>query len=67
MITLARRIGEVPVGAVVALVADDPAARTDIPAWCRLRGHAYEGELPVPLAAAPTSAAAPTYRVRRLT
>ena len=43
VIELARRITEVPVGAVVAVVADDPAAATDVPAWCRLRGHAYLG------------------------
>jgi tRNA 2-thiouridine synthesizing protein A len=43
VIELARRISEVPVGAVVAVVADDPAAATDVPAWCRLRGHAYLG------------------------
>ena len=43
VIELARRISEVPVGAVVAVVADDPAAAADVPAWCRLRGHSYLG------------------------
>jgi len=43
VIELARRIDEVPVGGVVAVVADDPAAATDVPAWCRLRGHLYVG------------------------
>jgi tRNA 2-thiouridine synthesizing protein A len=43
VIELARRIGEVDVGGVVAVVADDPAAVTDVPAWCRLRGHEYVG------------------------
>jgi tRNA 2-thiouridine synthesizing protein A len=43
VIELARRIGEVEVGGVVAVVADDPAAATDVPAWCRLRGHEYVG------------------------
>jgi len=43
VIELARRISEVPVGAVVAVIADDPAAATDVPAWCRLRGHTYLG------------------------
>ena len=28
---------------VVAVIADDPAAATDIPAWCRMRGHDYVG------------------------
>ena len=29
---------------VVELAADDPAARVDVPAWCRMRGHDYLGE-----------------------
>ena len=41
VIRLARAITEVPVGALVAVVADDEAAATDIPAWCRMRGQQY--------------------------
>jgi tRNA 2-thiouridine synthesizing protein A len=41
VIALARRIAEVPVGGVVRVVADDPAAANDIPAWCRMRGHTF--------------------------
>jgi tRNA 2-thiouridine synthesizing protein A len=44
VIELARRIGEVEVGQVVAVVADDSAARVDVPAWCRMRGQEYVGE-----------------------
>jgi tRNA 2-thiouridine synthesizing protein A len=58
VIELARHVADVPVGAEIAVAADDPAARLDIPAWCRLRGHDYTGE----------SAAAdgtPVYSVRR--
>lgn len=44
VIELARRIAEVPVGAVVAVVTRDPAARVDVPAWCRMRGQEYVGE-----------------------
>ena len=44
VIELARRIGEVAVGEVVAVVADDAAARVDVPAWCRMRGQEYVGE-----------------------
>jgi cysteine desulfurase len=44
VIELARRIDSVPVGAVVALLADDEAARLDVPAWCEMRGHTYLGE-----------------------
>jgi TusA-related sulfurtransferase len=44
VIELARRITDVEVGETVAVVADDPAAAADIPAWCRMRGHDYVGE-----------------------
>lgn len=32
-----------PAGDVVRLVATDPAAPIDIPAWCHLTGHEYLG------------------------
>jgi tRNA 2-thiouridine synthesizing protein A/cysteine desulfurase len=44
VIELARHYAEVPVGGVIAVLADDVAARTDIPAWCRMRGQEYVGE-----------------------
>jgi tRNA 2-thiouridine synthesizing protein A len=44
VIELGKRYTEVPVGGLVAVVADDVAARTDIPAWCRMRAHEYVGE-----------------------
>lgn len=44
VIELGKRIGEVPVGGLVAVVADDVAARTDVPAWCRMREQEYVGE-----------------------
>ena len=44
VIELARHVGDVAVGELIALAADDPAARLDIPAWCRMRGHDYAGE-----------------------
>lgn len=43
VLKLAKRITEVPIGAVVRVAADDPAAQYDIPAWCRLKGHRYLG------------------------
>jgi len=43
VIELARQIEAVGIGGVVAVVADDPAAAVDIPAWCRLRAHDYVG------------------------
>jgi tRNA 2-thiouridine synthesizing protein A len=39
IIMLAQQIHTVPVGAVIALLADDPAAYPDIPAWCGLKSH----------------------------
>lgn len=44
VIRLANHIGDLPVGGTLAVVADDPAARTDVPAWCRMRGQDYLGE-----------------------
>lgn len=44
IIELARRLGEVEVGGTVAVVADDVAARWDVPAWCRMKGQDYVGE-----------------------
>lgn len=43
VIDLAKAIRDLPAGEVVTVLADDPAAATDIPAWCRLRGHIFEG------------------------
>ena len=59
VIELARRVGDVGVGAVIAVAADDPAAASDVPAWCRMRGHEYAGST-----AAPDGVA--MYLVRRL-
>jgi tRNA 2-thiouridine synthesizing protein A len=43
IIMLAERIGEVAVGQVVRVLADDPAAKTDVPAWCGLKSHDFVG------------------------
>ncbi|HET9380596.1 MAG TPA: aminotransferase class V-fold PLP-dependent enzyme [Streptomyces sp.] len=58
VIELARVIGQVPVGGTVRVLADDEAARLDIPAWCEMRGQEYVGEEPADRGAA--------YVVRRL-
>lgn len=39
IIMVAEQIRDVPVGSVIAVLADDPAAYTDIPAWCGLKSH----------------------------
>ncbi len=44
VIRLATGIGDVAVGDVVAVLADDPATRADVPAWCRMREQDYVGE-----------------------
>ncbi|HSI92596.1 MAG TPA: sulfurtransferase TusA family protein [Jiangellaceae bacterium] len=43
VIELGRHVTEVPAGGVIAVLADDPAAAIDVPAWCRLRGQEYLG------------------------
>jgi TusA-related sulfurtransferase len=58
VIHLARRLGDVPIGGLVEVRADDPAARVDIPAWCRMRGQDYVGEQA-------SAAGVPAYVVRR--
>jgi tRNA 2-thiouridine synthesizing protein A len=47
IIMLAERISQVPVGAIVAVLADDAAAKTDIPAWCRMKSQDFVRDLPL--------------------
>lgn len=53
VLALRVRLNSLPPGAVLRIRATDPAAPEDIPAWCRLTGHAL------------VSAAHPDYRIRR--
>jgi tRNA 2-thiouridine synthesizing protein A len=48
IIMLAERINEVPVGEIIAVKADDVAARTDVPAWCRMKSQDFVWEEPLP-------------------
>jgi len=41
IIMLAERIREVAIGETIAVLADDPAAKTDLPAWCMLKSQEY--------------------------
>jgi tRNA 2-thiouridine synthesizing protein A len=43
IVMLAERIGEVPVGQIIEVLADDPAAKSDVPAWCGLKLHQFVG------------------------
>jgi tRNA 2-thiouridine synthesizing protein A len=53
IIELARRLDDVPLGGLVELLADDPAAAPDLAAWCRMRGQLLVSSSP------------PTFRIRR--
>ena len=55
VIALAKQIRNVGIGRVVRVLADDPAAANDIPAWCRMKEQEYLG-----------SAEPNTFEVRRL-
>jgi tRNA 2-thiouridine synthesizing protein A len=39
IIMLAEQIGGVLIGEVIAVLADDPAAFTDVPAWAAMKSH----------------------------
>jgi tRNA 2-thiouridine synthesizing protein A len=39
VIRLGAAIKDLPTGSLVRLLATDPAARSDVAAFCRLRGH----------------------------
>ena len=39
VIRLAEAARDAPAGTRIVVLASDPAARYDIPAWCRMRGH----------------------------
>ncbi|TWD83367.1 tRNA 2-thiouridine synthesizing protein A [Kribbella amoyensis] len=54
VIKLAQAFPGLAVGDTITVLADDPAAATDIPAWCRMRSQAL------------VSAAGGTYVVRKL-
>jgi tRNA 2-thiouridine synthesizing protein A len=48
IIMLAEQIRDVPIGQIIAVLADDPAAYTDVPAWCGMKSHefVFRSELP---------------------
>ena len=43
VIHLARRAADEEAGTVLEVWATDPAAGSDVPAWCRMRGHEFLG------------------------
>jgi len=58
VIELARHISDVAIGETVTVLADDPAAATDIAAWCLMRDHE--------LVSSADEGDATAYEVRRL-
>lgn len=44
VIELARHLADVEVGQVIGVSTRDVAARTDVPAWCRMRQQEYVAE-----------------------
>jgi tRNA 2-thiouridine synthesizing protein A len=48
VIALNRAAQAAPPGQVIGVLADDPAAAYDIPAWCRLKGFTFVGDEPPP-------------------
>jgi tRNA 2-thiouridine synthesizing protein A len=48
IIMLADQIRDVPLGAIVSVLADDPAAYTDVPSWCAMKAQefVYAQDLP---------------------
>jgi tRNA 2-thiouridine synthesizing protein A len=76
VIRLAEAARDAPPGTLVVVLADDPAARYDIPAWCRMRHHELReitqvpktprppdtsGVSPSPVTSKPESEGAPGY------
>lgn len=59
IIELAKALPTVEIGSLLAVVARDPAARHDVPAWCRMRQQEYVGE-------DTASDGAPRFTIRRL-
>jgi tRNA 2-thiouridine synthesizing protein A len=44
VIELAKAMRTAPAGEIFQVLADDPAAANDIPAWCRLKNQEFIGE-----------------------
>ncbi|HSK24408.1 MAG TPA: sulfurtransferase TusA family protein [Egicoccus sp.] len=44
VIELAKAVGGIAVGQSVRLLATDPAAKVDVPVWCRMQRHELRGQ-----------------------
>ncbi|MFI7705871.1 sulfurtransferase TusA family protein [Nonomuraea sp. NPDC049480] len=45
LIELRGHVRQAGSGALIHLIATDPAAPVDLPAWCHLTGHTYLGKV----------------------
>lgn len=43
IVEMAKAMRRLQVGQVLELLADDPVAKNDIPAWCQTTGHHFLG------------------------
>ncbi|MFY9913055.1 MAG: sulfurtransferase TusA family protein [Nocardioidaceae bacterium] len=62
IIELGKAFGLTEPGQELTLITDDPAAASDVAAWCRLRGQLLVSESPA--APSPTGRAATAYVIR---
>ncbi|NEA60174.1 sulfurtransferase TusA family protein [Streptomyces sp. SID13666] len=66
LLLMRGQIQDAAAGTVVHVIATDPAAPLDLPAWCHMTGHTYLGPVPDPIrdvyALQLTSDARPTRR-----
>ncbi|MFJ8390856.1 sulfurtransferase TusA family protein [Streptomyces sp. NPDC094438] len=46
LLNLRARIATAAPGTIVHVIATDPAAPLDLPAWCHMTGHTYLGPAP---------------------
>ncbi|MFF4573092.1 sulfurtransferase TusA family protein [Streptomyces sp. NPDC001410] len=58
LLRLRKAIDGADPGSVVHVIATDPAAPLDLPAWCHLTSHTYLGPVPAP-PGRPTPSASP--------
>jgi tRNA 2-thiouridine synthesizing protein A len=63
IIMLAEQIRDVRIGQLVEVLADDPAAKTDLPAWCALKSQEFV--LTADLAPVPDARQGWSFLVRR--
>jgi tRNA 2-thiouridine synthesizing protein A len=64
IIELGRAWPSTSPGQLVDLVSDDPAAATDVAAWCRMRGQELVGQTGYEVGS--TGRAATAYRIRHI-